>query len=231
MRAEVEIGLPPETLPSAGLMEEAVVADALLMDVGYVILGISWEAVDAYEAVTGTVLAGRPPVPHDPSADPPPDKGSAADRYWDDVARRNGFDGGRELFLTLSQTVPDAMFDRAALALMEDARLTGHPVGILSNDAYGFMGREFFDGRPEFAQVDAFIDSTDVGARKPDPVTYLAAASALGVEPRRIVFLDDTPLCVEGARAVGMVGVDVDPFDTAPAFDQAREALGLRPRP
>jgi len=32
---------------------------------------------------------------------------------------------------------------------------------------------------------------------------------------------------VEGARRVGMLGILVDPFDRAPAFDRARELLGL----
>jgi FMN phosphatase YigB (HAD superfamily) len=41
------------------------------------------------------------------------------------------------------------------------------------------------------------------------------------------VFLDDTPECVEGARRVGMVGIEVDPFDRGPAFERARALLGL----
>ena len=79
------------------------------------------------------------------------------------------------------------------------------------------------------ALADVFVDSTDVGARKPDPAAYLAAAEALAVPPERIVFLDDTPACVRGADAVGMVGVGVDPFDPGPAFERARKLLGLDP--
>ena len=41
------------------------------------------------------------------------------------------------------------------------------------------------------------------------------------------MFLDDTPECVDGARAVGMHAIQVDPADRKPAFDQAREALGI----
>jgi putative hydrolase of the HAD superfamily len=131
------------------------------------------------------------------------------------------------LFRALIEVVPDELFDRDAVALMRDARAAGHRVGVLSNDAYAFIGYEFFAGRPEFAELDAFVDSTDVGARKPAPEAYLAAAEALAVAPGDIVFLDDTPGCVEGARRVGMVGILVDPFDRGPAFDQARQLLGL----
>ena len=42
-----------------------------------------------------------------------------------------------------------------------------------------------------------------------------------------VVFLDDTPECVDGARAVGMTGVVVDPDDRRPAFDEARRLLGI----
>jgi putative hydrolase of the HAD superfamily len=98
---------------------------------------------------------------------------------------------------------------------------------VLSNDAYSFLGNEFFAGRPELAALDAFVDSTEVGARKPAPEAYLAAAAALAVAPEGIVFLDDTPECVEGARRVGMVGIHVDPFDRTPAFARARRLLRL----
>ena len=98
---------------------------------------------------------------------------------------------------------------------------------MLSNDAYTFIGREFFARRPEFAELDAFVDAADIGVRKPDAEAYLRAAAALGVQPREVVFLDDTPECVDGAARVGMAAVLVDPLNKTPAFDRARELLGL----
>ena len=201
-----------------GVVDEAGVHDVLLMDVGFVIMGISWAAVEAFEAATGTRI---------PRSDDRQEESTEAD--WGALAVAAGFDGLRGLFAAVAQTVPETMFDPAALALMEDARLAGLPVGILSNDAYTFLGRDYIEGRPEFSRVDVFVDATDIGVRKPDPAAYLAAASALSVSPERVVFLDDTPACAEGARAVGMVGIDVDPLDRLPAFDRARELLGLGP--
>ncbi len=90
-------------------------------------------------------------------------------------------------------------------------------------------GPEYFESRPEFRDLDAFVDSTDVGVRKPAPEPYLAAAKAMGVDPSVVVFLDDTPECVEGARAVGMFGIHVDPMDVRPAVELASELLGLVP--
>src|SRR5438067_636275 len=45
--------------------------------------------------------------------------------------------------------------------------------------------------------------------------------------PEEIVFLDDTPECVDGARAVGMAAVLVDPLDRRSAFAEARRLLGM----
>jgi putative hydrolase of the HAD superfamily len=195
--------------------------EALLLDIGYVIIELSWPALDAYDAATGTTSPSRDGF--DPEATPAPDE------YWDRVAKARGMEGFLELFRALVATVPDHMFDPAAVALMDDTRAAGRPLGVLSNDAYTFVGPAFFAGRPEFADLDAFVDSTEIGVRKPAPEAYLAAAGALATPPDRIVFLDDTPACVEGARAVGMTALLVDPSDRAPAFAEARRLLGLPP--
>ena len=203
--------------------------EALLLDIGYVIIDISWPALDAYEDATGTKPPGREPFDVDGDARWREHLAGTitADGYWGQVARSRGLDGLTGLFRALADVVPDELFDRDAVALMRDARAAGRRVGVLSNDAYTFIGREFFAGRPEFAELDAFVDSTELGVRKPAPEAYLAAADALAVAPHGTVFLDDTPECVEGARRVGMLGILVDPFDRAPAFDRARELLGL----
>jgi putative hydrolase of the HAD superfamily len=172
-----------------------VPAEALLLDVGKVILDITPPAVDAFAA--------------------------SSDKTAGDFADEFAF------FRAVAEVAVDLMIDRDAVALMRDARAAGRRVGVLSNDAYSIMGREFFANRPEFAELDAFVDAADIGVRKPKLAAYQRAAEALGVPPDRIVFLDDTPECVDGARAAGMHVIQVDPADRKPAFDQAREALGV----
>lgn len=56
---------------------------------------------------------------------------------------------------------------------------------------------------------DALVFSEDpaVGAAKPDPAAYWAAARRIGVEPNRCVFVDDVRTNVLGAVRAGMVGV------------------------
>ena len=171
--------------------------------------------------------------PYDPENDPLWQQRVAGEigyyDYWETVAQRAGFRGWRELYREVSGVVPDSLVVPEAVALMKQAKRAGKRVGVLSNDAYSINGPEFFAARPEFSDLDAFVDSTDVGVRKPEPEPYLAAAKALGVVPSAVVFLDDTPECVEGARAVGMFGIHVDPMAPQPAFERAAEVLGLVP--
>lgn len=55
--------------------------------------------------------------------------------------------------------------------------------------------------------VDEMIISAEEGVGKPDPRIYHLAAEQLGVQPEEAVFVDDLAENVEGARAVGMKGV------------------------
>jgi putative hydrolase of the HAD superfamily len=54
---------------------------------------------------------------------------------------------------------------------------------------------------------DDVVRSDEVGVRKPDPEIYLLAAARAAAAPEACVFVDDIPVNVEGARAVGMAGV------------------------
>ena len=141
--------------------------------------------------------------------------------------RRTGHDDWRAMFRAITELVPDELFDEEALTLMRDARSAGRRVGVLSNDAYAIQSRGFFDARPAFTELDAFVDASDIGVGKPEPDAYLVAAEALGLAAARIVFLDDAEENVEGARAVGMLGIQVDAGSATAAFDKARELLGL----
>lgn len=55
----------------------------------------------------------------------------------------------------------------------------------------------------------AVASAEDVTEGKPDPQVFLAAASKLGVEPRRCVVVEDAPAGTEAARRAGMRSVGV----------------------
>ncbi|KPM55068.1 hydrolase [Frankia sp. R43] len=78
--------------------------------------------------------------------------------------------------------------------------------GVLSNSFVGARERE--QERYGFADVtEVIVYSHEVGLAKPDPRIYTLTCERLGVAPYDVVFLDDTPAAVEGARAAGWQGV------------------------
>jgi len=121
----------------------------------------------------------------------------------------------------------DVLVRAGAVALMTDARTAGLPVGILSNDMAAFHSREWIDALAVLRLADALVDGSDVGIMKPDPRIYQMMAAKLGVEPQAVVFLDDQPVNLAGATAVGMIAVQVDVTRPDEAFARARSLLGL----
>jgi FMN phosphatase YigB (HAD superfamily) len=53
-------------------------------------------------------------------------------------------------------------------------------------------------------RFEGITASHEAGAAKPEPRIYQAALAALGVEPGRVLYLDDVPAYIEGGRAQGM---------------------------
>jgi HAD superfamily hydrolase (TIGR01509 family) len=189
------------------------VPSALLLDLGFVIVDVTPETTRAYQQASGTSLPGL--------------DDAAAERNWGEVARRAGHVDIVGLFRELVATVPEGLFLPDAVSLIEDTDAAGLPVGVLTNHAFSIAEPEWYANRPELAALRMFIDAADIGYPKPDPQGYLIAAERLGVPPAEVVFLDDTPEYVDGARSVGMTGIVVDPTDRRPAFDAARRLLGL----
>jgi len=54
---------------------------------------------------------------------------------------------------------------------------------------------------------EALVSADEVGAGKPDPAVFLAAAARLRVPPARCVVVEDAPAGLEGARRAGMRSV------------------------
>ncbi|WP_187352193.1 HAD-IA family hydrolase [Allosaccharopolyspora coralli] len=80
-------------------------------------------------------------------------------------------------------------------------RAAGLRTALLSNADGGF-------DQPEWAELfDAVVVSGTVGVAKPDPEAYALTARRLEVPPEQCVFVDDLRRNVDGAVAVGMVGV------------------------
>lgn len=61
----------------------------------------------------------------------------------------------------------------------------------------------------ELRRFQTIYVSSDLGARKPDPEAFHLVAKRMGFEPGEVLFFDDGPENVEGARTAGMQGVIV----------------------
>jgi putative hydrolase of the HAD superfamily len=72
---------------------------------------------------------------------------------------------------------------------------------------------------------DAFIESSVVGMRKPDPRIYELACRELGVTPPRAAFLDDIGSNLKPARALGMATIKVD--EPEPALRELSTLVGF----
>jgi putative hydrolase of the HAD superfamily len=91
--------------------------------------------------------------------------------------------------------------DRAMITLMADLRAVGLRVGVLSNS----WGNDYPEDLAQ--QCDAVVISGEVGLRKPDPRIYRMILDKLAMPAERTAFVDDAPVNVEAATALGMHGV------------------------
>ena len=110
----------------------------------------------------------------------------------------------------------------AMLEAIRRIRARGLKAGALTNN--------WVDGEREPTHAlqelfDAFVESSQVGLRKPDPRIYALVCAALDVEPHEAVFLDDIGRNLKAARALGMRTIKVDA--PAPALDELRGHLGF----
>jgi epoxide hydrolase-like predicted phosphatase len=116
-------------------------------------------------------------------------------------------------FAALLEVESERLIDRLFAGMEPDAamldgvravRRAGIRTGLLSNswgDATAYDPALLED------LFDAWVISSEVGVRKPDPAAYELAAERLGLPPAACVFVDDLPGNLKPARALGMATV------------------------
>jgi putative hydrolase of the HAD superfamily len=75
------------------------------------------------------------------------------------------------------------------------------------------------------ALFDHIIESAKIGLRKPDPRIYQMMVDALGVDPKRCVYLDDLGVNLKPAREMGMITIKV--ISAPQAIEELEAATGL----
>ena len=97
-----------------------------------------------------------------------------------------------------------------------------YKIGCITNNVKSGSGAGMARSKEKAAAVEAVmelfshvIESSKVGIRKPDPEIYKMACTALDVNPKRAVFLDDLGVNLNPARALGMATIKVSGAEQA----------------
>ena len=106
--------------------------------------------------------------------------------------------------------------DPVMVDLLRTARAAGLHTALLSNSWGNDYPRALLD-----ELCDIVVISGEIGLRKPDPAIYRHLLNQLGLPPGRCVFVDDFPVNVRGAEAVGMRAIHhVNPVTTRTALHE-----------
>lgn len=105
-----------------------------------------------------------------------------------------------------------------AVRVLQQLHLAGVPIGVVSN-ASGQIEAVLSQAVCQVGQgagvpVRCVVDSEVVGVAKPDPAIFTSAIAALGLDAGEIAYVGDSVRNdVAGAKAAGLVGLHLDPFD------------------
>lgn len=209
---------------------------ALLLDIGGVVLRTPFELLDTVADrvdVPDGALAWRGPfAPEDDMLWRRMQAGELSERqYWAErgreIAKVAGIDSDDPWLAMrwLFDLDDDLIVRPEAVALIEDARTARHTIGLLTNDFGVFHGHDL-DGRMAFLETaDVMVDRSSMARRKPHPDAYHAALDALDRAADQVLFVDDQPHNVAGARHVGIPSVLFDVTDPGGSADRVRAAL------
>ena len=141
--------------------------------------------------------------------------------YEAEVCRLCGFTHRAELESFYSAFYPQQLHDEMLAAL--EALRRRYRIALLTN---GFQGQdahiEQLTGRHPTRLVDHYVNSAEVGLRKPMPAIFQITLERLGVQPDEAIFIDDNPVNIAAARAAGL---HVIPFETPAQALATLEAL------
>ena len=132
------------------------------------------------------------------------DAGGSAFAYWTGVL---GAAPGAALLTRLVELDVASWLHLNAdtLRLLDGLHAAGVPVSLLSNAPHE-LAREL-DRLADLKPFRHRLFSADLALTKPDPRCYTAALATLGAGPGEVVFVDDRPVNIEAAAALGIPGI------------------------
>jgi len=94
----------------------------------------------------------------------------------------------------------------AGVAILEHVKRSGLQAFALTN--FGAEAWDVVRKRDAYlALFDGIVVSSEEQLLKPDPAIFHALLDRYSLEPKRCLYTDDTPINVEVARSVGLVGI------------------------
>jgi putative hydrolase of the HAD superfamily len=133
---------------------------------------------------------------------------------------------GRDVLPLLSGDLRPEMVE--ALRRVAAKFKTGCITNNLPANAIGSLGGRSLYIAEVMALFNHVIESAKIGLRKPDPRIYQMMIEALGVDPRRCIYLDDLGVNLKPARDMGMTTIKVTNAPQAIAELEAATKLPLR---
>jgi len=133
---------------------------------------------------------------------------------------------GKDVLPLLSGDLRPEMVE--ALSRVKARLKTGCITNNLPANAIGSASGRSLYVAEVMALFDHVIESAKIGLRKPDPRIYRRMIEALGVDPKRCVYLDDLGVNLKPAREMGMITIKVVNAPQAIAELEAATGLSLR---
>lgn len=134
------------------------------------------------------------------------DRGCSDDEYWTSVANRLGVEAGTDLVGKLTDVDVRGWLEPVdeSVALVTELHTAGVPIAVLSNAPVSFG--QALRRQPWLRLVDEVLISGELGYAKPDAAIWAELADRLRAHPGEMVFFDDRPTNVVGAREAGLRG-------------------------
>lgn len=152
--------------------------------------------------------------------------------YWAERARQVGEMAGREMATTdymnlLYAPASDDLVRPECNDVVGRVQAAGIGVSVFTNDLSAFHGKEWQAGIPLLQRIDHLVDCSDTGVLKPDPRAYQRAVDLTGTSADKILFVDDQPGNVDGARAFGIETIWFDIANAGASWASVAERMGV----
>jgi HAD superfamily hydrolase (TIGR01509 family) len=108
-----------------------------------------------------------------------------------------------------------------------DWAAANYEIGLFSNNMPGFTDEMIREGKLPQVKYDSIIDSSKVGALKPEPKIFEAAKQLTNMEPKEILLIDNDRPNLIAADKAGWQVVWFDDLDPEGSITRAREALAF----